>query len=181
MGGASAWQFGTHFAGLWACVQPGAGFGESKEFLKLGTSPDKPMPPEWEQKLWRWYDATGSVSNLANTTTVAYSGEIDGQKQAADIMIRYARQEAGNARPPAAEPGKVAPGDGSPQAAEARVTGTAPDLALYHIVGPKTGHKILAEEKPEIEKLVAAAVEEGGGALPKKVQLHDLLARSIQR
>jgi hypothetical protein len=29
----------------------------------------------------------------ANTKTVAYSGEIDGQKQAADIMIKYAKDE----------------------------------------------------------------------------------------
>src|SRR5262249_17258245 len=26
MGGASAWHFGTHYAGLWAAVAPGAGF-----------------------------------------------------------------------------------------------------------------------------------------------------------
>ena len=160
MGGASAWQFGTHFAGMWAAVQPGAGFGESKEFLKLGTAPDRPMPPEWEQRLWRWYDSTGYVSNLANTTTVAYSGEIDGQKQAADIMIRYARQEAGNAHPPVAELGKVAPGDGSPKAEEARVAGTAPDLALYHVIAPNTPHKVTAEAKPEVEKLVEAAIGE---------------------
>jgi hypothetical protein len=93
MGGASAWQFGTHFAGMWAVVQPGAGFGETKEFMKLGTTPDRPFPPAWEQTLWHWYDSTGYVANLANTTTVAYSGEIDGQKQAADIMIRFAEPE----------------------------------------------------------------------------------------
>ncbi|MDB6148870.1 MAG: hypothetical protein JWQ44_318 [Chthoniobacter sp.] len=92
MGGAAAWQFGTHFAGMFAAVAPGAGFAESKEFLKLGT-PNKPLPPEWEQKLWRWYDSTGYVANLANTTTVAYSGELDGQKQAADIMLRHAEPE----------------------------------------------------------------------------------------
>ncbi|MDB5694438.1 MAG: hypothetical protein JWO81_3501, partial [Alphaproteobacteria bacterium] len=168
MGGASAWQFGTHYAGMWAAVQPGAGFGESKEFLHLNT-PEK-MPPVWEQTLWRWYDSTGYVSNLANTTTVAYSGEIDGQKQAADIMIRYARQEAGNAHPPAAELGKVAEGDGSPKAEEARVTGTAPDLLLYHVIAPKTPHKVLAEAKPEIEKLIGAALEKHE-ASPKKVHL----------
>ena len=93
MGGGSTWQYGSHFGGYWAAVQPGAGFGETKEFMKLGTTPDKPLPPEWEQTLWRWYDSTGYVANLSNTTTVAYSGEIDGQKQAADIMIRYAEKE----------------------------------------------------------------------------------------
>ena len=33
------------------------------------------------------------AGNLANTTTVAYSGEKDGQKQAADIMLNYAEKE----------------------------------------------------------------------------------------
>lgn len=158
MGGAAVWQFGTHFAGMWAVVQPGAGFAESKEFLKLGLTPEKPLPSEWEQKLWRWYDSTLYVSNLKNTTTVAYSGEIDGQKQACDIMIRYARQEAGNANPPVAELNKVNPGDGSPKAEEARVAGTAPDLTLYHVTAPNVPHKISPEAKVEIEKLVEAAV-----------------------
>lgn len=93
MGGASTWQFATHFAWLWAAAAPGAGFAESKEFLKLGTSPDRPLPPDWEQTLWRWYDSTRYAANLANCPTVAYSGEKDGQKQAADIMIRHLEAE----------------------------------------------------------------------------------------
>ncbi len=92
MGGASAWQFGTHFAGMWAAVAPGAGFGETAEFCKLYAEGKTP-PPWWEMVLHRWYDSTVYVGNLANTTTVAYSGEVDGQKQAADIMIRYAEKE----------------------------------------------------------------------------------------
>ncbi len=92
MGGASTWQFGTHFAGLWAAVAPGAGFGETAEFCHV-LGPGKTPPPPWEQTLWRWYDSTDYVANLANTTTVAYSGEIDGQKQAADIMLRFAEKE----------------------------------------------------------------------------------------
>jgi hypothetical protein len=170
MGGGATWQFGTHFAGMWAAVQPGAGFGETREFMKLGQTPDRPLPPAWEQTLWRWYDSTGYVANLANTTTVAYSGEIDGQKQAADIMIRYARQEAGNANPPVAELGKVAPGDGSPSAAEARVAGTAPDVEFYHVIAPQTPHKIKPEAKPEVDKLVEEAVAKQEPA-PKKVHL----------
>ena len=158
MGGGSTWQFATHFAGMWAAANPGAGFGDTKEFMKLGTTPDKPLPPEWEQTLWKWYDSTGYVANLSNTTTVAYSGEIDGQKEAADIMIRSAREEAGVANPPMGELGKVAPGDGSPKADEARVTGTAPNLVLYHVIGPDVQHKIKAEAKPEVESLVDAAV-----------------------
>src|SRR5215471_7602865 len=83
MGGASAWDFGTHYAGLWAAVAPGAGFSETKEFLKL-----KEMPPEWEQKLWHLYDAADYAINLYNVPVIEYHGEIDPQKQAGDVMER---------------------------------------------------------------------------------------------
>jgi len=92
MGGASAWQFATHYADRWAAAAPGAGFAETAEFFKV-FAPGKEPPPWWEQVLWRWYDSTLYAANLANCPTVAYSGEIDGQKQAADMMIRYAEKE----------------------------------------------------------------------------------------
>ena len=92
MGGAAAWHLGTHFAGMWAAVAPGAGFAETAEYNRIFAAGKTP-PPWWEQVLYRWYDATLYAANLANTTTVAYSGEIDGQKQAADIMLRYAEKE----------------------------------------------------------------------------------------
>ena len=172
MGGASVWQFATHFASTWAAANPGAGFGDTKEFMKLGATPDRPLPPAWEQTLWKWYDSKDYVSNLADTTTVAYSGEKDGQKEAADLMIRSAREEAGVVNPPMGELGKVAPGDGSPKAAEARVTGTAPGVVLYHVIGPDVQHKIKPEAKPEVESLVDQAVSaetrnKYGSALPK--------------
>lgn len=92
MGGASTWQFGTHFTSKWAAVAPGAGFAETAEFCKVFADGKTP-PPWWEQVLYRWYDSTLYAANLANTTTVAYSGEIDGQKQAAEIMIRFLEKE----------------------------------------------------------------------------------------
>jgi dienelactone hydrolase len=92
MGGAAAWHLGTHFAGMWAAVAPGAGFAETAEYNRVFAAGKTP-PPWWEQVLYRWYDATRYAANLANTTTVAYSGEIDGQKQAADIMLRFAEKE----------------------------------------------------------------------------------------
>lgn len=92
MGGAACWQFATHFPGFWAAAAPGAGFAETREFMRLGT-PQKPLPPEWEQTLWRWYDSTLYAANLANVPTIAYSGEKDGQKQAADIMERFLEKE----------------------------------------------------------------------------------------
>jgi hypothetical protein len=92
MGGAAAWHFGTHYAWRWAAVAPGAGFAETAEYGRV-YAPGKTPPPWWQQVLYRWYDSTGYAGNLVNTTTVAYSGELDAQKQAADIMLRYAEKE----------------------------------------------------------------------------------------
>jgi pimeloyl-ACP methyl ester carboxylesterase len=92
MGGAAVWQFATHHSGLWAAASPGAGFAETAEFFNVFAEGKTP-PPWWEQVLWRWYDCTTMAANLVNVPTVAYSGEIDKQKQAADIMVRYATQE----------------------------------------------------------------------------------------
>ena len=85
MGGGSAWHLATHYSGLWSAAAPGAGFAETAVFTKA-LAPGKEPRPWWEQKLWAWYDATNYAANLFNVPTVAYSGEIDGQKQAADIM-----------------------------------------------------------------------------------------------
>lgn len=92
MGGASTWHMAMHHPGQWAAAAPGAGFSETQEFFK-SFAPSKPTPPWWEMVLWRWYDATICARNLAGLPLVAYSGEIDGQKQAADIMLRFAKEE----------------------------------------------------------------------------------------
>jgi pimeloyl-ACP methyl ester carboxylesterase len=91
MGGAAVWHIAAHYPGMWAAAAPGAGFSESAEFLRL--SREKTPPPEWEQTLWRMYDATVYAANFTNLPLVAYSGEIDGQKQAADLMSRYLEKE----------------------------------------------------------------------------------------
>lgn len=85
MGGASCWQFATHYAGLWAAAAPGAGFSETAGFLHLYPA-GSPRPDGYEQKLWHLYDSVDYAANLFNCPLVAYSGEIDGQKQAADMM-----------------------------------------------------------------------------------------------
>jgi len=85
MGGAACWQFAVHYPGRWAAAAPGAGFAETPDFLKVFQSED--VQPTWyERKLWRWYDCTDYALNLYHCPTVAYSGGIDKQKQAADIM-----------------------------------------------------------------------------------------------
>src|ERR1051326_9119536 len=85
MGGAACWQFATHYAGLWAAAAPGAGFSETADFLKVFQN-EAVKPTCYEQKLWHLYNATDYAVNLFNCPTVAYSGEIDRQKQAADMM-----------------------------------------------------------------------------------------------
>lgn len=92
MGGAACWQFATHFAGLWAAAAPGAGFSETPEFLRFFQK--ETLNPTWyEKKLWHWYDATSYALNLFNCPTVAYSGAVDRQKQAADIMAAALEKE----------------------------------------------------------------------------------------
>ena len=92
MGGAACWQFATHYAGLWAAAAPGAGFSETADFLKVFQN--EPIQPSWyEQKLWHVYDCTDYAANLFHCPTVAYSGEIDRQKQAADMMAKAVKAE----------------------------------------------------------------------------------------
>ncbi len=92
MGGAACWQFAVHYAGRWAAAAPGAGFSETADFLKVFQN--EPLQPTWyEQKLWHWYDCTDYAVNLFNCPTVAYSGEIDKQKQAADMMAKALKEE----------------------------------------------------------------------------------------
>lgn len=87
MGGAACWQFAVHYPTLWAAAAPGAGFSETPEFLNVFQN-EKVEPTWWEKKLWRMYNATDYAQNIYNVPTVAYSGEIDRQKQAADVMAR---------------------------------------------------------------------------------------------
>ncbi len=92
MGGASCWQFATHYAGLWAAAAPGAGFTEAADFLHLFTT-GAAGPPWYQQKLWHLYDSIDYAANLFNCPVVAYSGGIDAQKQAADMMARALAEE----------------------------------------------------------------------------------------
>ena len=84
MGGAGCWQFATHHSGLWCAAAPGAGFSETADFLKIER--EKIKPTWYEKTLWDLYDSTSYAGNISNLPTVAYSGETDRQKQAADKM-----------------------------------------------------------------------------------------------
>jgi hypothetical protein len=88
MGGAACWQYGAHYPTLWAACAPGAGFSETPEFLKAFQKEDTTNAPWYEKKLWHMYNASDYALNFFNLPTVAYSGETDSQKQAADVMAR---------------------------------------------------------------------------------------------
>ncbi len=83
MGGGGCWHIGAHYPQLFCAMAPGAGFSESRRFLKIK---DDALPPWYEQVLWKWYDAPEYTENLFTLPVIAYSGEKDGQKQAADVM-----------------------------------------------------------------------------------------------
>ena len=92
MGGAACWQFAVHYADRWFVANPGAGFSETPEFLRFFQQ--ETLTPTWyEKKLWHWYDCTDYAINLFHCPTVAYSGELDIQKQAADIMASALQKE----------------------------------------------------------------------------------------
>ncbi len=92
MGGAACWQFAVHYPTLWCAAAPGAGFAETPEFLNVFQN-EKVEPTWYEKKLWHMYNATDYAVNIYNLPTVAYSGEIDRQKQAADVMDREMQKE----------------------------------------------------------------------------------------
>lgn len=85
MGGAACWQFAVHYPDLFVGATPGAGFSETPEFLKFFQH-ETLNPTPWERTLWHWYDCTDWAVNLWHCPTIAYSGEDDIQKQAADVM-----------------------------------------------------------------------------------------------
>jgi Prolyl oligopeptidase family len=92
MGGAACWQFAVHYPDVWCAAAPGAGFAETAEFLNVFQN-EKVQPTDYEKKLWHWYDCTDYAVNLFNLPTIAYSGQIDRQKQAADVMERAMKAE----------------------------------------------------------------------------------------
>jgi pimeloyl-ACP methyl ester carboxylesterase len=125
MGGAAAWHLAVHYPDKWFAANPGAGFSETPDFLKVFQKEElKPYP--FEQTLWQMYDCPVWVRNLRMLPTIAYSGEIDSQKQAADIM--------------------AAASWGLPERER---------FELTHIIAPKTAHSISPAARAEIEKRLA--------------------------
>ena len=84
MGGGAVWHLAAHYGEHWVVATPGAGFSESQKFLHLEQNGE--VPPWYETALYHLYNATDQAENFYNCKTIAYAGEIDGQKQAGDVM-----------------------------------------------------------------------------------------------
>jgi hypothetical protein len=84
MGGASAWHIGAHYGTDFAAVAPGAGYAETMEFT--GQTRRGIQPTWFEDKLLHLTNATDYAANFFNVPVIAYNGDKDAQRQAADIM-----------------------------------------------------------------------------------------------
>ncbi|MGE0376689.1 MAG: prolyl oligopeptidase family serine peptidase, partial [Planctomycetaceae bacterium] len=134
MGGAGCWQFAVHYTDRWFAANPGAGFSETPQFL-LSFQGEQLSPTWWEKTLWQWYDCPAWVTNLANCPTIAYSGELDIQKQAADVMEQAFRGLS----------------------TERADTGFLVEpTELMHVIGSKMGHRIDVDSKTLIEARMAS-------------------------
>ena len=139
MGGAAAWHLAVHYPDKWFAANPGAGFSETPDFLKVFQKEDlKPYP--FEQTLWQMYDCPVWARNLRMLPTIAYSGEVDIQKQAADIMAAACWGLPENER-----------------------------FELAHIIAPKTAHSITPAARAEIEKRLATLDAIRPTSTPKSV------------
>ncbi len=79
MGGAGAWHLGLHHPDKWCVIGPGAGFTTTHGYVKF------PQPlPAYQEACLKIYDAIDYAENAASVPIVAYSGEKDAQKAAAD-------------------------------------------------------------------------------------------------
>jgi hypothetical protein len=83
MGGAGTWHLGLHHPFRFQALGPGAGFSTTREYIgekKFGPQPD------YVEKCLHIYDAVDYAENAFNVPVVAYSGEKDKQKLAADLI-----------------------------------------------------------------------------------------------
>ena len=91
MGGAGCWHLAVHNPSHWFAANPGAGFVDTLVYQRWTESTPFEITPTAE-KLLRWYDVLPWTGNLAGLKTVAYSGEVDKQKQAADRVVKRATE-----------------------------------------------------------------------------------------
>ncbi len=83
MGGAGTWHLGLHHPFTFAVIGPGAGFTTTRGYIGKAKFGEQ---PEYIEKCLHIYDAVDYAENAFNLPVVAYSGEKDKQKLAADLV-----------------------------------------------------------------------------------------------
>ena len=91
MGGAGCWHLAVHDPSRWLAANPGAGFVDTLRYQGWTQSTPFPLTATAE-KLLHWYDVLPWTQNLKGTRTIAYSGEVDKQKMAADRVVARAAE-----------------------------------------------------------------------------------------
>ena len=89
MGGAGAWHIGARRTDRFCAVHGGAGFVDIRRYLGI----DPATLPAYETLLWSTTDVTPVARNLLNLPAIAYSGELDKQRAASEIMVETLRAE----------------------------------------------------------------------------------------
>jgi pimeloyl-ACP methyl ester carboxylesterase len=92
MGGAGTWHLAAHHPDRWFAANPGAGFVDTIRYQGWDTTGVPYDPGHWGKRLMAWYDMPPWVDNLRNTRVIAYSGEVDKQRQAAEFMVEAAKR-----------------------------------------------------------------------------------------
>lgn len=92
MGGAGTWHLAAHSPDRWFAANPGAGFVDTIRYQNWDVQGVPYDAGHWGKRLMRWYDMPPWVENLRNTRVLAYSGEVDKQRQAAEFMIAAAKE-----------------------------------------------------------------------------------------
>jgi dienelactone hydrolase len=82
MGGAGTWHLGLQRPDKWCVIGPGAGFTTTHGYI---ANLPKELP-SYQEACLSIYDAVDYAENAFNVPIVAYSGEKDKQKAAADII-----------------------------------------------------------------------------------------------
>ncbi len=90
MGGAGCWHLAAHDPARWFAANPGAGFVDTIRYQGWDKKLIPYQPGDWGRRLMNWYDVPPWVENLSNTRVIAYSGEVDPQRQAAETMLQAA-------------------------------------------------------------------------------------------
>lgn len=136
MGGAGTWHIGLHYPDLWAGIEAGAGFVETKTYAK-----QKDLPP-WQERTLHIYDAMDYALNAHNVPTVGYGGEIDPQLAASVHVREQLEREGFHFR-------------------QEGLNRIAAELRALFLVGPQTPHRFHPGSKLISDEFLDKAAAEG--------------------